>query len=237
MNKHAFNTPLTSVSVSPTTFSTGAWGATSKSAATFAALALAALAGGGAPADGAGWVLERGGTGGAGLRQLVGRPAGNGRWWLLFETPGHLADRQLEPAWHHDLHQPAALAEVVRSRPLDGLPADRRHLGDGHHRQRRQPLAGAGPSAGAALRAGETLRGAAGRQPVRPLEPDEPRSEAALARQLRRAAAADPQAAQPLHRRLDGTHPLDGGHGGRPALAQPAGHRPGRSAAWAPQAS
>ncbi len=197
---------------------------------------MAALASRSSPVDGAGGILECGGAGGAGVRQLVGGPAGNGRWRFLSETAGDLALGQLEFAGHHDLHQPAAMAALVRPRVVDGLPADRRHPCDGHHGERRQPLAGAGSAADAALGAGETLRGAAGRQPVRPLEPYEPRPEAPLAGELRRAAAADPQATQPLHSGPDGTHPLDGGPR-RPACAGAACWAPPwRDRCWAPQA-
>jgi hypothetical protein len=54
-------------------------------------------------------------------------------------------------------------------------------LGDGHHREWSQPLAGGGPAADSALRTGETLCGAAGRQPVCPMDTDEHRSKVALA--------------------------------------------------------
>ena len=78
-----------------------------------AALAVAALASRGSSADGAGGILECGRAGGVGVRQLVGGPAGNGRWRFLSETAGDLALGQLEFAGHHNLNQPAAMAAPV----------------------------------------------------------------------------------------------------------------------------
>ena len=121
-----------------------------------------------AATDWAGSVLERGRLGGVGLSELVGCAPGNGRWCLLRETPNDLADRQLELAGPHGEHRPAATAEMGGSRAVDGLHPDRRHPGDGHHREWSQPLAGGGPATDSALGTGETLCGASGRQPVCP---------------------------------------------------------------------
>ena len=186
------------------------------------------MAGGSSAAGGSGRLLEPGGIAGAGFGQLVGgRPRDRG-WSLLCEASGDLADRQLEPVQPGGDDQPQALPALGRAGPLGGVPADRRHPGDGHHRERGEPLAGAGAAADPAIGAGETLRGAAGGQSVCPLVPDAPGSEAAVAGQLRGVAAADPQTAQPLHRRINRPDVVDGGARLRDSLAQPVRHRPCR---------
>ena len=179
-----------------------------------------------------GCVLERGRLGGVGISELVGGAAGDGRWRFLREAPNDLAARQLEPARPHGEHRSAATAEVGGARAVDGLHPDRRHPRNGHHREWSQPLAGGGPAADPALGTGETLCGAASRQPVCPLDTDEHRSKVALAGELRGVAVADLETAQSLHRCTDGLNPLDGGSGCWAALAQPAGNGLCRRSAW-----